>query len=100
MKNRVVRLTESDLENLVKRIIKEEGEEKMEQRDVEDFINALKKLFLGKYPKLVERLNTKMERIAVIAELAKLMGVNPSEIQGAKAVIQKQSQEPQSQEGL
>lgn len=100
MKNRVIRLTESDLEKLVKRIIKEEGEEKMEERDVEDFINALKKLFLGKYPKLVERLNTKMERIAVIAELAKLMGVNPSEIQGAKAVIQKQSQEPQSQEGL
>lgn len=90
MKNKVIRLTESDLEKLVKRIIKEEGEEQMNPRDVEDFISLLNEKFLDKYPKFVARLNTKMERIAVIAELAKLMGVDPSDIQRAKSIIQKQ----------
>jgi len=32
MKKRIVRLTESDLENLVKRVIKEEGEQKKEKK--------------------------------------------------------------------
>jgi len=102
MKKRIVRLTESDLENLVKRIIKEEeemdpnapeeggeSEEEDNPRDVQMFLDAMKKYFMNKYPRFANKINTRKEKAMLLAALAEELGVDASMINMAKSELKK-----------
>ena len=73
MKKRIVKLNESDLETLVKRIIKEEemdpnsseegsSEDKDNPKDVEMFLDGMKKYFMDRYPRFSNKINTRKEK--------------------------------------
>ena len=99
MKKRIVKLTESDLEKLVQRIIKEEGEEMASSeentgdenqdnpKDVKEFLMAMKKYFMDKYPRFGKRINTRNEKVLVLAALAQQLGVDPNMIGQAKGKL-------------
>ena len=101
MKKRIVRLTESDLEKLVQRIIKEEDEmdpnapeqggdeEGDNPQDVKNFLEAMKKFFLNKYPRFANKINTRKEKIMLLAALAEELEVDLTQIQAAKSEIKK-----------
>ena len=101
MKKRIVRLTESDLEKLVHRIIREEDEmdpnapeqggdeESDNPQDVKNFLEAMKKFFLNKYPRFANKINTRKEKIMLLAALAEELEVDLTQIQAAKSEIKK-----------
>lgn len=101
MKKRVIRLTESDLEKLVQRIIKEEdemdpnapeegGEENDDNpQDVKNFLEAMKKFFLNKYPRYASKINTRKEKALLLAALAEELQVDLSMLQMAKSELKK-----------
>jgi hypothetical protein len=102
MKNKVIRLTESDLEKLVKKIINEaeeidpndssnnQPEENQDNpQDVKLFLDAMKKYFMQKYPKFASRINTKKEKAMLLAALANELQVDSSMINLAKSELKK-----------
>jgi len=100
MKKKIVRLTESDLENLVKRIIKEEdemdqntpedgGENEDNPQDVKNFLEAMKKYFMNKYPRFANKINTRKEKAMLLAALAEELGVDANMINMAKGELKK-----------
>lgn len=98
MKNKIVRLTESDLEKLVQRIIKEgensqptedgqQGEEQTDKpnpKDVEEFMVAFDKLFIQKFPKYSKKINNREERIMLVKSFSDMLKIAPSELGSAK----------------
>ena len=101
MKKRIVRLTESDLEKLVQRIIREEDEmdpnapeqggdeEDDNPQDVKNFLEAMKKFFLNKYPRFANKINTRKEKALLLAALAEELQVDLSMLQMAKSELKK-----------
>ena len=96
MKKRIVRLTESDLERLVTRIIKEQeleapadADKSDNPQDVDNFMEAMKKYFIEKYPRFSNKINTKNEKASVVAELAAMLGVDLAQMQRAKTIMKK-----------
>lgn len=102
MKKRIVKLNESDLETLVKRIIKEEemdpnsseeggkGDKNSDSpRDVKMFLNAMNKYFMDKYPRFADKINTPKEKALLLAALADELQVDPNMINRAKAELKK-----------
>lgn len=100
MKKRIVRLNESDLELLVSKIIREEemepssSEEGMEDkednpRDVQMFLDAMKKYFMDKYPRFANKINTRKEKAMLLAALAEELGVDTNMINMAKGELKK-----------
>jgi hypothetical protein len=101
---KVIRLTESDIESLVNKIIKEEGED-MESpdqqdtenqdnpKDVERFLELADKYLFDKYGKYAEKINTIKEKAMLIAALAKKWGVEASELGRVKSVLNTESVE-------
>lgn len=102
MKKRIVKLNESDLETLVKRIIKEEemdpnsseeggeGDKNSDSpRDVKMFLDAMHKYFLDKYPRFADKINTPKEKALLLAALADELQVDPNMINRAKAELKK-----------
>lgn len=98
MKNKVIKLNESDLEKLVQRIIKEgetvqptedgqQGEEQTDKpnpKDVEEFMLAFDKLFIQKFPKYSKKITNREERIMLVKSFADKLKVTPSELGSAK----------------
>jgi len=100
MKKRIVKLNESDLETLVKRIIKEEemdpnsseegsSEDKDNPKDVEMFLDAMKKYFMDKYPRFANKINTRKEKAMLLAALAEELEVDTNMINMAKSELKK-----------
>jgi len=100
MKKRIVKLNESDLETLVKRIIKEEemdpnsseegsSEDKDNPKDVEMFLDAMKKYFMDKYPRFANKINTRKEKAMLLAALAEELEVDTNMINIAKSELKK-----------
>jgi len=102
MKKRIVRLTESDLERLVQRIIKEEdemdpnapeesgdNENEDNPQDVKNFLEAMKKFFLNKYPRFANKINTRKEKVLLLAALAQELEVDLTQAQAAKSELKK-----------
>ena len=111
MKKKIVRLTESDLEKLVQRIIKEEdemdqntpedggemdqntpedgGENEDNPQDVKNFLEAMKKYFMNKYPRFANKINTRNEKAMLLAALAQELGVDTNMINMAKGELKK-----------
>jgi hypothetical protein len=100
MKKRIVKLNESDLELLVKKIIREEEmdpnsseeggeEEKDNPKDVEMFLDAMKKYFMDRYPRFANKINTRKEKAMLLAALAEELGVDTNLINMAKAELKK-----------
>jgi hypothetical protein len=93
---KVVKLNESDLERLVQRIIREEGEEsqqgqesegqtdKPNPKDVEEFMGAFKERFLKKFPQYSKKISNKEERIMLVKSFADMLGISPGELGSAK----------------
>jgi hypothetical protein len=100
MKKRIVKLNESDLETLVKRIIKEEemdpnsseegsSEDKDNPKDVEMFLDAMKKYFMDRYPRFANKINTRKEKAMLLAALAEELEVDTNMINMAKSELKK-----------
>lgn len=100
MKKRIVKLTESDLELLVKKIIREEemdpnaseeGSDENEDnpKDVQMFLDAMKKYFMDKYPRFANKINTRKEKAMLLAALAEELGVDTNMINMAKGELKK-----------
>lgn len=97
MKKRIVRLTESDLENLVKRIIKEEGEdqggseETIDIKDVQNFMAMLDQYFLNKAAGRTasKKINTSLERAGLIAAMIEKFGVDLALVNKARTMLKK-----------
>jgi hypothetical protein len=98
MKNKVIRLTESDLEKLVKKIIKEaeeidpnsQSEEPTDNpKDVKNFLDAMKKYFMEKYPKFASKIDTKKEKAMLLASLSNELQVDTNMINLAKSELKK-----------
>jgi len=100
MKKRIVKLNESDLELLVKKIIREEemdpnsseegGEEEDDNpKDVKMFLEAMKKYFMDRYPRFANKINTRKEKAMLLAALAEELGVDTNMINMAKAELKK-----------
>lgn len=98
MKKRIVKLNESDLELLVKKIIKEEemdpngseeGSDEDNPRDVQMFLDAMKKYFMDKYPRFANKVNTRKEKAMLLAALAEELGVDTNMINMAKGELKK-----------
>lgn len=103
MKKRVIKLTESDIEKLVQRIIKEEdgdmnqqdssqqdsSEEGDNPQDVKNFLDAMKKYFLDKYPRFAGKINTRKEKILLLAALGQELDVDLTQAQAAKSELKK-----------
>ena len=99
MKKRIVRLTESDLENLVKRIIKEEdedqgddqsgGEETIDIKDVQNFMAMLDQYFLNKAAGRTasKKINTSLERAGLIAAMIEKFGVDLALVNKARTML-------------
>jgi hypothetical protein len=110
MKKRIVRLTESDLENLVKRIIKEEdegqggdqggdqsgGEETIDIKDVQNFMAMLDQYFLNKAAGKTasKRINTSLERAGLIAAMIEKFGVEMALVNKARTMLKQGGYDP------
>jgi hypothetical protein len=94
MKKKVIRLTESDIERLVTKILKEEGEENMSQdnpKDVQKFLDLADKYLFQKYGKIAGKIDTPKEKAMLISALAKKWGVDTSDLAKVKSILQKES---------
>lgn len=105
---KVIKLTEADLERLVKKIIREgegkqptqdgqqgeqpsqggqQGEEQTDKpnpKDVEEFMSGFDKLFIQKFPKYPKKISNREERIMLVKAFADKLGITPSELGSAK----------------
>jgi hypothetical protein len=104
MKKRIVRLTESDLENLVKRIIKEEeeGENSFDIKDVDNWMNSFKQYFLNKQAgkTATKRINTVPEKAGLVAAFMDFLQVDMAQITMAKKMLKQQQNKEGGQEDL
>ena len=106
MKKRIVKLTESDLEKLVQRIIKEENinEEgdasNFDIKDVDNWMEKFKQYFINKQvgQAATRKINTVPEQAAIIAALMDFFKVTPAQISKAKQLLlQKRKEQGQGQ---
>jgi hypothetical protein len=105
MEKRIVRLTESDLEKLVKRIIKEgennpimdtpKEEGTIDIKDVQNFMNMLDQYFLTKAPgkSASKRINNNLEKAGLIAAMMDKFGVDVNLVSKAKNILKQSSQQ-------
>ena len=104
MKKRIVRLTESDLENLVKRIIKEEeeGENSFDIKDVDNWMNSFKQYFLNKQAgkTATKRINTVPEKAGLVVAFMDFLQVDMAQITMAKKMLKQQQNKEGGQEDL
>jgi len=106
MKKRIVKLTESDLEKLVQRIIKEENineEDNASSFDIKDVDNWMEKFqqyFINKQvgQAATRKINTVPEQAAIIAALMDFFKVTPAQISKAKQLLLQKRKE-QGQQG-
>lgn len=56
-------------------------------KDVKEFLMAMKKYFMDKYPRFGKRINTRNEKVLVLAALAQQLGVDPNMISQAKGEL-------------
>jgi len=97
MKNRIIRLTESDVERLVKKIIKEteDGEEVPQgqdnPKDVEKFLELADQYLFNKYGAYAEKIDTTKEKAMIIAALAKKWGVESGDLSKVKSILNTES---------
>ena len=97
MKNRIIRLTESDVERLVKKIIKEtEEEQEVPQgqdnpKDVEKFMELADQYLFNKYGAYAEKIDTTKEKAMIIASLAKKWGVESGDLSKVKSILNTES---------
>ena len=99
MKKRIVRLTESDLEKLVQRIIKEEeGEDTIDIKDVQNFMAMLDQYFLNKAAGRTasKKINTSLERAGLIAAMIEKFEVDLALVNKARTMLKQGGYDPKS----
>jgi len=99
MKKRIVKLTESDLEKLVQRIIKEEesqGEDTIDIKDVQNFMAMLDQYFLNKAAgkSASRKINTTLERAGLIAAMIEKFGVDMTIVNKARTMLKQGGYDP------
>ena len=97
MKKRIVKLTESDLEKLVQRIIKEEeGEDTIDIKDVQNFMAMLDQYFLNKAAGISasRKINTTLERAGLIAAMIEKFEVDMTMVNKARTMLKQKGYDP------
>jgi hypothetical protein len=97
---KVIRLTESDIERLVTKILKEEDEENSQggeshdnPNDVQKFLDLADKYLFQKYGKIAGKIDTPKEKAMLISALAKKWGIDTSDLSRVKSVLTKEERE-------
>ena len=97
---KVIKLNESDIENLVKRIIKENENEGSEAtiniKDVQNFMEVMDTQFFNRAAgkSATRRINTNIEKAGLIAAMIMKFGVDMNLVNKAKQQLQKSGYEP------
>lgn len=88
---KIIKLKESDIERLVKKIIKEESTEETENNpmDVERFLDLADKYLFSRYSRYAEKIDTPVEKAKLIAALAEKWGIGVDELSRVKSVMNK-----------
>ena len=92
---KVIKLNESDVERLVKKIIREEGEdqggseETIDIKDVQNFMAMLDQYFLNKAAGRTasKKINTSLERAGLIAAMIEKFGVDLALVNKARTML-------------
>jgi hypothetical protein len=100
---KVIKLNESDVERLVKKIIREEeeGENSFDIKDVDNWMNSFKQYFLNKQAgkTATKRINTVPEKAGLVAAFMDFLGVDTAQITKAKEMLKRQRDKKGGQEG-
>jgi phosphopantetheinyl transferase (holo-ACP synthase) len=98
---KVIKLKESDIENLVKRIIKEEGENQdgdpvINIKDVQHFMEVMDTQFFNRAAgkQATKRINNNIEKAGLIAAMIMKFGVDMQLVNRAKQQLQKSGYDP------
>ncbi len=98
---KVIKLNESDIENLVKRIIKEEDENQggdpvINIKDVAHFMEVMDTQFFNKAAgaQATKRINNNIEKAGLIAAMIMKFGVDMQLVNKAKQQLQKKGYDP------
>jgi hypothetical protein len=99
---KIIKLNESDVERLVKKIIREEGEDEnsFNIKDVDSWMSAFKEYFLNKQvgKSVTKRINTVPEKAGLAAAFMDFLGVDTAQIGKAKQLLANKRKE-QGQQG-
>jgi hypothetical protein len=99
---KIIKLNESDVERLVKKIIREEGEDEnsFNVKDVDNWMSKFKEYFLNKQvgASATKKVNTVPEKAALAAAFLDFLQVTPTQIGKAKQLLANKRKE-QGQQG-
>jgi hypothetical protein len=100
---KIIKLNESDVERLVKKIIREEGEDEnsFNIKDVDNWMNSFKQYFLNKQAgkSVTKRINTVPEKAGLAAAFMDFLGVDTAQISKAKQILSKKRQQGNQEQG-